>query len=78
MSSYEFRRLVLLANIDPTNFGGRNPLVSAVQRRGIRKKNGSTPTIIVSSQKAIENKIKYWKRKMYIDESRMHQRSPWE
>ena len=31
MDHYEFRCLVFLANIDPTTFGGRDHLVSAVQ-----------------------------------------------
>ena len=35
MSHYEFQHLVFLANIDPTNFGGHNHMVSAVQRIGV-------------------------------------------
>ena len=49
MSSYDFQCLVCLENIDPECFGGRNNLVSAVQRQGI-KKCGSTATTTVSEQ----------------------------
>ena len=45
MSHYQFQCLVCLANIDPTNFGGRNHLVSVVHYQGIIKKDESTPTI---------------------------------
>ena len=38
MSNYEFWHLVFLANIDPTDFGSHDHLVSAVQRQGIIKK----------------------------------------
>ena len=56
MSHYDFRCLVFLANIDPKTFGGHNHLVSAVQRRAIRGKDGSIPTTTVSAQKAKENR----------------------
>ena len=69
MSHYEFQRLDCLANIDPTNFGSRGHLVSAVQCRGIRKKDGSTPTTNISAQKEIEKKRKDRKRKIYTDNS---------
>ena len=65
MSHYEFWRLVCLAKIDPTNFGGRDHLVSAVQRQGIRKNHGSTtPSTAVSARRGIEKKRQYRKRKM--------------
>ena len=48
MSHYENRCLVCLAKIEPTFFCGRDHLVSAVQRQGTRKKDGSTPTTNVS------------------------------
>ena len=51
MSHYEFRRLVCLTKVDTTHFGGRAHLVSAVQRRGIRKKYGYTPTTTVSARR---------------------------
>ena len=41
ISHYEFQHLFLLDKIGPTNFGGRNHLVSEVQR--IREKDRSTP-----------------------------------
>ena len=47
MSHYEYWSLVCLANIDPTNFGGRDNLVSMVQCRIIRKKYASTPTTTI-------------------------------
>ena len=40
MSHYEFRSLVCLEKIDHINFGGRDHLFSAVQRRGIRNNLG--------------------------------------
>ena len=49
---YEFQSLVFMAMIDPVNFGGRDNLVLAVQRQGIMKKDGSTPTTTVSVQPA--------------------------
>ena len=52
MSNYKFCCLVFLVKIDPTNFDGRNYLVSAVQHRGTRKKYGSTPNATVSAHKA--------------------------
>ena len=55
MSHYEFRRLVCLAKVDTTHFGGRDHLVSAVQRQGI-KKCGSTETTTVSEIPGKENK----------------------
>ena len=65
MSHYEFWCLFFLAKIDPTNFGGRDHLVSAVQRQGIRKNHGSTtPSTAVSARRGIEKKRQYRKRKM--------------
>ena len=66
MSHYEFLRLVCLEKIDPKIFGGRNNVVSAVQRLVIRKKNGSTPTTNVSERTEIENKREDMKRKLEI------------
>ena len=64
-SHYEFQRLDCLAKIDPNFFGSRDHLVSAVQRRGIIKKDGSKPTTTFSAQKEIEKKRKYRIRKIY-------------
>ena len=69
MIHYEFRSLVCLANIDPTNFGGRDHLVSAVQRRGIRKNDGSKPNTTVSARREIEKKRQDWKRKLDKEKS---------
>ena len=69
MSHYEFCRLFLLANIDPTNVFGQNHLVSAVQGQGIRKIDGSTPTTTVSERREIENKWKEWKRNLDMEKS---------
>ena len=68
MIHYRFRRLVFLANIDPTNVGGRDHLTSKVQRRDIRKKDGSTTTITVSERLTKENKWQYRKRKLDMDQ----------
>ena len=51
MSNYEFQHMIFLENIDSTSYCGRNHLVSAVQRRGIRKQGGYTPNTTVSEQK---------------------------
>ena len=64
ISNYEFWRLVCLANIYPTNFGGRDHLVSVVQQKGILKKDGSTPTTNVSARKGTEKELKYRKRNL--------------
>ena len=56
MSHNEFWRLVFLANIDPTKFGSRDHLVSAVQQRGTRKNDESTPITNVSELRNIEKK----------------------
>ena len=69
MSNYELRCLDCLASIDPTNFGRCNHLVSEVQCRGIRKHYRSTPTTNFSERKEIEKKLKYRKRKLYIEKS---------
>ena len=69
MSNYKFCRLVCLVNIDPTNFDGRNYLVSAVQHQGTRKKYGSTPNTTASERREVENKRKYWKRKLDMEQS---------
>ena len=50
MSHYEFRRLVCLTKVDIANCGGRDHLVSAVQRRVIIKKYGYTHTTTVSER----------------------------
>ena len=69
MSHNEFQRLVCLAEIDPTKFGGREHLVSVVQRQGIRKNDGSKLTTTVSAQIEIEKKRQYQKRKLDMDMS---------
>ena len=56
-----------MAKIEPTNVGGRYHQVSAVQLRGIIKKDGSTPTSTVSEWKYIEKKHKDWKRKLNME-----------
>ena len=50
------------------HFGGRDHLVSAVQRQGKRKKDGSTPTIFLS-WKDIEKKLQYQKRNLDMEKS---------
>ena len=69
MTNYEFWRLVCLVNIDPTNFGGRDHMFSAVQHRGIRKKDKYTSTNIVSAHRAISKKRKYWKKNLDMEQS---------
>ena len=56
MSYYKFRHLVSLDNIDPTHFGGRDHLVSAVQYQDIIKNDENTPTTTVSERREIEKK----------------------
>ena len=69
MSHYEFRRLVCLTKVDTTNCGGRYHLVSAVQRLGIRKKDGSTPTTNVSAWIEIGKKWQDRKRNLDMEKS---------
>ena len=69
MSNYVFRRLVLLADIDPKTFCSHDHLVSAVQRQVIRKKYGSTPNTTASERREVENKRQYWKRKLDMEQS---------
>ena len=65
----KFWCLVLLKNIDPTNFGGRDHLVSEVQRQGIRKKYWYTLTKTVWERKEKENKHKYMDMKLDMEQS---------
>ena len=58
MSHYELRRLVLLKNINPMNFGGLIHMVLVVQFQGIRKNGGSTPTTTVSERLTKEKNFK--------------------
>ena len=67
MSHYEFLCLSCLANVDLTNFGGLNDMVSMVQCRGITKNDGSTPTTTVSEFKDKEKKRQYCKRKLDME-----------
>ena len=67
MSHYEFWRLFCLENIDPNCFCGRDHLVSAVQRQGIRKKYGSTTTTTVSAHRDLEKKRQHPKRKLDME-----------
>ena len=76
MSNYEFWRLICLENIDPTKFGGRNYLVSVVQRQGKIKKYGHTTTTNVSARNTIEKKRKYRKRNMETYQSILNRKSP--
>ena len=82
MSHYEFWHLVFLAKINPTIFCGRDYLVSAVQRQGIRKKYGYTPTTTVSARREIEHKRQDRKRKLDMEMSsvmrKLHRRRTWE
>ena len=68
MIHYEFRIMVLLADIEPINFGGHNHLVSAVQRQGIRNKDGYTPTTTVKEIILKENKCQESKKKLDMDQ----------
>ena len=69
MSHYKLRHLYCLGNIDPTHFGRCNHLVSEVQCRGIWRNYGYTSTTDVSKRREIENKRKYWKRKIDVEKS---------
>ena len=59
----------LLGKYWPTIFGGCNHLVYTVQRQGIRKKYGSTPTTTFSARQEIEKKLRDHKRDMNLDQS---------
>ena len=67
MRYYDFWHLFFLANIDPKKFCGRDHLVLAVQRKGTRKKDGSTPTTTVSARAEIEKKHQYQKRNLEME-----------
>ena len=69
MINYEFWHLVCFAKIDPTIFCSRDHLVSAVQQRGIRKKDGYITTTTASARIEIGKKRKYRKRKLDTEKS---------
>ena len=66
-SHYDFWRLVCFANMDPKSFCGRNRIVLMFQRRGIRKRDGSTPTTTISSRKEKEKKQQDRKRNLDME-----------
>ena len=68
MSRSKFWCLACLDNIDPTNFGGRDYLISSFQRQGIRNKDRSTPINTVSEQLTKENKWQQRKLKLDMDQ----------
>ena len=69
MSRYDLWRLVFLSKIDPTHFGGRDHLVSAIQQQGIIKKYGSITTPNVSEWREIEKKWQDRNRKLDMEMS---------